>query len=170
MTEKTKDAVVEQLFAWLEAAAEARFGADPDGLILSVPDYAEGPQAFVQQLISGRRRADYIEELLGKAKRVRGRLVSNQKDAADVANEKFDRALVAGQSTRPEYSMGIERKAEANLLSFEEKRAERLAQRRVDAADEVVDALKDMHFGLSGWRNDMRDIIRSFQLESNLER
>jgi hypothetical protein len=87
-----------------------------------------------------------------------------------VAQDKLDEALVQGQGTALEYSTGVERKASANLSSFAEKRAERQAQRRLDVADEVVEAINDTHWGLNGWRSDMRDVVRSFQLESNLER
>lgn len=170
MTDET-DKVTEQLYVWLKEAADLRYGAaqDPEGP-LTVPEYQEGPAAFVQVLIRARRRADRIEELLQSARRVRARLYAAKKEADDAAEDKLDKALVDGQSTKPEYSLGIERKASANLQAFEERRAARVAQRRLLAADEVCDALKDIHFGLSGWRTDIRDILRSFQLESNLER
>jgi hypothetical protein len=164
------DTITEQLYAWLEEAVALRFGPDPQGEKLRVPDYTEGPSAFVQQLLSARQRSDRIDELLSKAKRVRWRLSALKRDAADVAQDKLDEALVQGQGTALEYSTGVERKASANLSSFAEKRAERQAQRRLDVADEVVEAINDTHWGLNGWRSDMRDVVRSFQLESNLER
>ena len=164
------DRVLDQLYAWLEEAIKLRHGPDAAGNILYVPDYAEGPAAFVEQLIQARMRADRVEELLSQTKRVRRKLQGIRQDAADTAADKLDQSLAEGAASAREYSLGVERKAEANLKSFAEKRAERQAQRRVDAADEVVEAINDAHWGLSGWRNDMRDIVRSFQLESNLER
>lgn len=163
------DKVVEQLYAWLTTATELRFGSDINGNKLIVPAYEEGPETFARVLLQARQRADRIEELLSKAKRVRRRLAVAQQEAADVASDKRDIALADGATKRVEYSIGDERRAEANLASFTEKRAERAAQRRLDAADEVVDALKDMHFGLGGFRTDVRDVIRSYQLISNLE-
>lgn len=167
----TNDNVSEQLYAWLSEAVELRFGEanDPEGALI-LPSQQDGPGAFVGVLLRARQRADRIEELLVKAKRVRRALYVKMQEASDAAEDKMDEALAEGAASRQEFSLGIERKAEASLKSFEEKRAQRAAQRRLDVADEVVDALKDIHFGLSGWRNDVRDIIRSFQLESNLER
>lgn len=164
------DVVTKQLYSWLDEAVSLRFGEDTNGEKLRVPAWEEGPQAFVSQLIAARQRADRVEELLSKAKRVQSRLSAAQKEAAYEAQVKRDTALAEGARNRAEFSIGDERRAEANLLSFEEKRKERKAQAMVDVADAVTDGIKDAHWGLSGWRNDMRDIVRSFQLESNLER
>lgn len=166
----TEDKVTEQLYAWLKEAAELRWGPDPDGNKLTVPHVTDGPQAFVSQLLAARQRADRVEELLSHAKRVRARLSQHQRDADDAYQERRDTALAEGAAARAEYSIGDERRAEANLKSFQEKRAERAAQRRLDVANTVVEAINDIHWGLSGWRSDMRDTVRSFQLESNLER
>lgn len=170
MTDRT-DAIIEQLYRYVEEAVELRYGVadDPDGK-LSVPDSEDGPGAFVNVLIRARRRADRVEELLKNAKRIRRRLLQKKKDAADALEDKRDRAFVEGQATRAEFSTGDERRASANLLSFEEKRAARLAERQLNAAEEVVDALNDMHWGLNGFRDDVRTILRSFTLESNLDR
>lgn len=167
----SEDTVADQLYAWLSEGVELRFGAggDSEGPLV-VPPYETGPSDFIRVLLRARKRADRIEELLSKAKRVQRKLAARQKDAADTAQDKLDEALVAGNANRIEFSTGMERKAEASLKSFDEKRAERLAQRRLDVANEVVEALKDLHFGLAGWRTDVRDVIRSYQLESNLER
>lgn len=164
------DRVAKQLYDWLAEGVELRFGTagDKDGPI-ALPAYETGPSEFTRVLLRARKRADRIEELLSKAKRVQRKLAAVQKDAADIAQDKLDEALVAGNASRIEFSTGMERKAEASLKSFDEKRAERLAQRRLDVANEVVEALKDLHFGLAGWRTDVRDVIRSYQLESNLE-
>lgn len=166
----TEDNVTKQLYSWLEEALELRFGeaGDPEGR-LTLPEYEVGPAEFTRVLLRARKRADRIEELLSKSKRVHGRLAAIQREAADKTQDKMDEALVSGQHTKMEFSTGLERKAEASLKSFDEKREERKAQRRLDVADEVVGALKDVHFGLAGWRSDVRDVIRTFQLESNLE-
>ena len=161
----------ERLYSLLQEAAELRYGAagDPEG-VLSIPAYEDGPAAFVRVLVRARRRSDRIEHLLHTAKRVQHRLLMDARDAENTASDKLDEALAEGAKVRSEYSLGVERKAEANLKSFEEKRAARLAARQLEVANSVVDGLKDIHFGLNGWRTDVRDIVRSFQLESNLER
>lgn len=168
---KEPDPVVEKLYGLLEEAVELRHGTanDPEGKLV-LPQYHEGPTPFVNVLLRARQRADRVEELLSSAKHVRQALLRVQREASDAAQDKLDEALVAGQATKAEYSTGMERRAEASLKSFAEKRAEREASRRVDAANHVVDALKDIHWGLSGLREDIRTILRTYQFESNLER
>jgi hypothetical protein len=165
-----KDAVAEKLYAWLGEGVELRHGPDASGNFLTVPHFTEPPAAFVQQLLAARQRADRVEQLLTDAKRVRWALAAKQQEAADTAEEAFDRSVMAGSTNLGEFTAAIERKASAALQSFEEKRAARQAQRRLDVASEVVEALKDIHFGLAGWRTDMREVVRAYQLESNLER
>lgn len=162
--------VIDRLYDWLKEAAEVRWGADDEGSMLVVPHYSEGPQAFATELLSARRRQDRIEELLRDAKRVQAHLKRRQSEKDDEFNDKMDRALAEGSITAREFSTGMERRADASLKSFEEKRAARQSQRALAVAEEVVTALSDIHWGLNGWRNDMRDILRSFVLESNLER
>lgn len=159
------------LYADLEEAVELRYGSadDPAGPLV-FPLYEQGPGAFAEAVIRARQRSDRIEEILLKAKRVKSRLAAKLRDAADQKQDKIDQALVEGQRTRADFSTGDERRAEANLKSFDELRAERLAQRDLAVAEEVVDALTTLHWGLNGWRSDARDILRSYQLESNLER
>lgn len=163
--------IKEILYKDVEEAVELRYGAADDPLgPLTFPKYEEGPGAFSAAIIRARQRSDRIEEILLRAKRIKSRLAAKLRDTADEAQDKLDKALVDGQKTRADFSTGAERRAEANLKSFDELRAERLARRELAVAEEVVDALTTLHWGLNGWRSDARDILRSFQLESNLER
>lgn len=166
------DGTVEKVLTdFLNEAVELRYGEanDPEGY-LRIPDYEDGPEAFARALLRGRARADRIEELLLKAKRAKGILATRARVAADEAQDKLDEALAEGSRNKVEFSAAVERKAEANLKSFAELRAQRNAARTLAFAEEVVDSINTIHWGLNSWRADVRDILKTFQLESNLER
>ena len=168
---ETPDEVEVQLYKWLDEAVELRYGAgkDPDGP-LRTPALELGPGPFLQVLLRARQRQDRIEELMGKAHRVRAKLAIRQMDASQEAQEALDRATVERANKRQEYEAFAERKAGASLDSFAEKRAAHAAKRRLAVAEEVHKAISDIHWGLNGYRTDIRQVIQSFQLEDNLTR
>lgn len=165
------DEIETQLYAWLAEAVSLRYEAagDPDG-VLRMPAVELGPQPFLELLVRARQRQDRIEELMGKAHRVKSKLAIRQMDADQAAQEALDRAIDTRANNRQEYEAFAERKAGASLDSFTEKRAAHAAKRRLAVADEVHKGISDIHWGLNGFRTDVRQILHSFQLEDNLSR
>lgn len=166
------DQVEERLLGWAEEALELRHGAsnDPEGP-LRFPSYEEGPQAFMQVLIRARARSDRIEELLSKATHVKASLVRKQLMAKFEAERAYDEAAVRRANTRTqEFSSSKERNAEATIDSLLQKRQAVLAERLTMVAQEATEVISQTHWGLNGFRTDLREVLHSFQHESGLER
>lgn len=170
MSTVKEDEVAARLYALLNEAVELRFGTanDPEGE-LHIPAYEVGnPEQFIHVLVRARQRADRVEFLLNQAKKIRNALAMRKREADDAEQDRLDQALSQGKKV--EFKTRDETMAEARLQSFDERRAARLAARRAEVAHQVVEAINDIHWGLSGLRTDLREVLRSFQFESNMER
>jgi hypothetical protein len=128
------------------------------------------PALFVDALIDLRQRLDRVEELYGKALRVRGQARRGAEQTEAVAQDAFDTAMLAGQDTREEFSSARERNAEANLAALSERRAARSGALLAGYCDEAVELLRLTYRGLEGARQDILAAMRLFQFESALER
>lgn len=160
----------EAVSAWTAEAVELRFGAaeDPAGKLTTGSD--QSPAEALDFLRRIRARADRIDEILQAAKRARGRARRALSEIAFDVDAAMDGEIQKAASKRVEFSAASERKVDAKLATFEQRRIEHQAKRLVGVCDEAVDVISDMHWSLDAVRKDILGTIRALQFESSLER
>lgn len=164
------DNVRETLHRWVEEAVELRYGAghDPEGPLPADP--GEHPEDVIHTMNRVRQRADRVEELLTRTRRVKGQLWRKQTEAAFEAEHKRDQALQRGAATRTiEFVSAAERAADASLASIDEKRAAHQAKMLLDAAQEAFDVIDQCRWGLSAYRQDLRAQLHGMQVIRSIE-
>ena len=166
------EGIEKSVMAWVTEALELRHGAagDPDGPLAPVPREA-GPEAIDAMLFRARQRSDRVDELLSKVTMAKARAKRAQEAAtfqADIARDEALRKNSGGR--RVEFATRDERNANAALDSLEERRTAHAAARLVSVTAEAYEVVNQVHWSLSGIRQDLRQQLSSFQFESTLER
>jgi hypothetical protein len=160
------------LLGWVEESLELRHGAagDPDGPITAV-SYEEGPEAVQRMLFRVRQRADRLEFIFAKVTQFRAAARRRFEQLKYDADLRYDQATSSNAAARVrEYVTKEERHAEAALASLAEKREQHLASRLVSVADESFEVVRQIDYQLTRIRGELRDSLRAFNFESNLER
>ncbi len=125
-------------------------------------------------LLDVRRRQDRAEELLRLAIRLRGAVRRRSAGVADTAGDAWDRAAVrlraAPVQSGDGFSSAKERAAEANLAVLDLRLAARTAATLVDLCDDAVEVIRIVYRGLDSVRFDVGQLLRTYLVESNLER
>lgn len=151
---------------YVSEASELRFAAGSLALGSNVEE-------MMASLIAARQRLDRVEELLVRVLRVRDRARRGSVAAEAEANDQWDQALHQLNSRprglRGEYEGPRERYADANLAVLDFKRQARDAASLVSLAEEGYEALRIMHRGLDGLRQDLVTILRAQQFVNHLE-
>jgi hypothetical protein len=139
----------------------------------TIPPPGAGPEVVMNSLIETRQRLDRVEELLVRTLRIRARARRAATAATASADDHWNRAVrrVATSSVRqgPEFQGPRERYAEADLSTLEHRHEARLAEALAGHCDETYDAIRTMHRGLDGLRQDHVTILRSQQFATHLE-
>lgn len=155
------------LDGYLREALDLRMGAEPPSPAADVTELRAG-------LLDTRRRQDRVEELLRTAVRIRARAQRAQHAATAEADDAFDTAIhrQRGATVTPggEFTSARERTAEANLATLDARHRARRASELAHVCDEAVEVLRSAFWGLSGVREDIRDLLRATAFESHLER
>lgn len=148
-------------------ALDLRFGG-------ALPDSSAGNKQIVDTLLDVRRRVDRVEEVYGKAIRLRAEARRQHTAVKAVVEDAWDRSAVAARRASvgrgDEYATARERHAMANLDVLELRRDERSAGQVVDVCDEAVEMLRLTYRGLVDLRQDFLAILRSIQFETTLDR
>jgi hypothetical protein len=155
------------LDGYLREAIELRMLAELPALSSSMVDIQGA-------LLDARQRQDRVEELMRNAMRIKARAQRSATAATLTADEAWDQAAVSNR-TAPvqrgeEYMSGKERHAHANLAVLDLRRAARAAQELAHICEEAVDVLRTVYWGVSGVRDDIRELLRTTAFESHLER
>lgn len=110
-----------------------------------------------------RRRLDRIEQIYVDAQLTRTRIKLLQVAARAEREEQWDRANVATRNApgRDQYLGSRERYADANLVVLDLTRAQRRIENELDRVDGMVEAIRTMHRGLDGARQDLLQLIKS---------
>lgn len=162
--------IEEQLEDWVNQVVELRFrsGGDPEGPLPEHPGFSA--EEIVHTLTRVRQRADRIEELLLRARRLKGRLAVQQTQAQLDAEIRRDEAFQTNRATRTmDFVTADERRADAALDSIQEKRAAHAAKRLATLADEAYHVIEKAHWGLSAYRQDLRSQLHAMQVISSQE-
>jgi hypothetical protein len=139
-----------------------------------VPSVAATVGEVQSYLLDVRRRQDRVEELLRTAIRIRARAhrVATRLDAT--ANDAWDSAAVRARTAVVQpgdgFSSARERAAEANLTILDQRVTARHAAELAHVCDEAVEFLRIAFRGLDGLRYDITQLLRTYLLESHLER
>lgn len=141
---------------------------DPDGKLTTGSD--ESPAEALAFLRRVRQRADRVDELLQAARRARGRARRALAEIAFQVDNAMDLEIQKQVGKRREFSAASERRVDAKLATFEERRTEHQAKRLLDVADETVEVINQMHWSLDALRKDLRGTLHALQFESSLER
>lgn len=163
-------AVEEAVLKWSQEAVDARHGdfGDPDGKLTSGSYQSPGEAlAFLRRV---RARADRVDELLQAAKRARGRARRALAEVAFETDNALNTEIAKAAGKRVEFSAASERRVDAKLATFEQRRIEHQAKRLLDVCEEAVDVINQMHWSLDGIRKDLRGTLHALQFESSLER
>lgn len=155
---------------WAAEAVDMRHGVanDPDGKLTTGSD--ESPAEALAFLRRVRQRADRVDELLQAARRARGRARRALAEIAFQVDNAMDLEIQKQVGKRREFSAASERRVDAKLATFEERRTEHQAKRLLDVADETVEVINQMHWSLDALRKDLRGTLHALQFESSLER
>lgn len=160
----------EQLEAWVREIVELRYGVagDPEGRLPE--DAGHNPDEIIHTLTRVRVRADRVEELQTRIRRLKGRLGRQLQDAQLEAEIKRDEAFQTNRATRvADFITADERRADAALDSIQEKRAAHAAKRLADSAAEAYDVATEAKWGLSNYRQDLRAILHALSFVRNDE-
>lgn len=171
----TDDKQREAIKDWIEEAVDLRYGR-----IKGIPDLAPysdllAPFQVTEQLTFIRQRLDRLEELLVNSVRARASLKRAYQQTKDELQLAWDTHVTSTSAVRrpvltQEYVTGKEKFAEANLATLELQRTERKAREVLSFAEEAVDVIKQLHYGLDGIRHDLLSQVKAMQVESHLER
>lgn len=158
------------LRAWLEEALELR-----GSLGLAPYDDLVAPFQITEQLTNVRARLDRVEELRIKAVRAKASVKKAHQKVKDELQDAWDSHVTNTSAVRrpvltQEYVTGKEKFAEANLATFEQRKAERKSGELLSFAEETLEVIHIIHRGLNDIRQDLLSQVRSIQIESQLER
>lgn len=159
-----------KILEWAQEAVDARHGTfgDPEGKLTTGSD--QSPAEALAFLRRVRARADRVDELLQAAKRARGRARRALAEVAFETDKALDTEIAKAAGKRVEFSAASERRVDAKLATFEQRRVEHQAKRLLDVCEETVDVINQMHWSLDGIRKDLRGTLHALQFESSLER
>jgi hypothetical protein len=160
-----------RIVQWVSEALELRHGSagDPEGSLDGVLEVQHVDTA-IHQLRRVRQRTDRVDELLANVTRARGRARRAEENAAWQAERAFDEATLAGQARRVEFQAAFEKRSNANLDSFEQRRVKHEAARLVSVAAEAYEVVNQIHWQLDAVRKDLRSVLNALQFEASLER
>lgn len=161
-----------RMLGWVEEALEMRHGAAGDPLGPLKPlDFSDGPEAVRADLLRARMRQDRVDELLSTVMRARGRIDRVKREAAQQAQEAYDRANQDNAARRrASFTSAKERDSDANLDTIEQRRTAFEAERLASFADECERIIRNKSFELGGMRDDLKKVLAGLQFESSLER
>jgi hypothetical protein len=161
------DDIAARLGEFIREAVELRLLAELPPPSASVTDI-QGALRDVRQ------RQDRVEELLRRAMRAKVHAQRAAAAAQATADEAWDQTItrqrVAPVVRGDEYMTAKERHAHANLEVLEPRRAARAADELAHLCEATVDQLRTCYWGLSGLREDIRELLRTTAFESHLER
>lgn len=161
-----------RVLSWATEALELRHGVaeDPDG-VLGVPEDNADAQEVMHFLRRVRVRSDRVDFLLSRTTQAKARAKRAQEHAQFQADLAFDTAAQQnGANRRQEFVTAMERKADANLDSLEQRRMAHHAARLVSITTEVHEVVNQVHWQLDAIRKDLRSTLHALQFESGLER
>lgn len=166
--------IEESMLGWVREALELRHGAgsDPDGPITSFVDPRDGSYAVIDMLRRVTARSDRVDELLSKATIAKFRAKRTASNAAFEAERAFDQAATSNASRRSgeNWSTKEERKAEASLDSFEQRRVAHQAETLVSVTTEAYDVLYQIKRQLGDIRADLRAILHNIEFQASIDR
>lgn len=123
----------------------------------------------MNELTEVKSRLDVIEEYLLRLWRMRereSRALSAQKA---IVKDKWDKELrKAGDSIKVrlgDFVSAKDKESEANINTLEERRGQRIHEDMYSRVNECYEYLKEIQRGLNASRQDLRDIVRTFQSE-----
>jgi len=139
----------------------------------TLPPASAGTDQVLDGLIATRQRLDRVEELMIRALRIRTRAKRGSVLAAAQAEDLWDqavRAIATAPVVRgPEFQGPRERYSAANLETVEARREARLTEELHTIAEETYEAIRAMHRGLDGLRQDHVTMLRAVQFIAHLE-
>jgi len=162
---------MEALTKWVEEAIDLRFGdaGDPEGKIV-LPKLEAGHRALADSLGRVRVRIDRLDEIRAQVTRVKAHIQRSQMEAKFAAEMAYHAASRKNQNNRvASFVSADERKADASLDSFAEKRAAHLAELRMAQVDEAVRIVDQCFWGLGNLREDHNTLLRTISFINSLE-
>jgi hypothetical protein len=155
-----------QSAGWLEQAEKLRFG-------FAVPGPGAVPEQIRDALLTARAHMDSLETYLSMAINQRAAFRTRAREIRAAADDNWDRlAATANQQGRGarDYEGSKERYSRFNVDNFGPEREARLWRQASEIADECYDRIRLHYYGLRDTVMDLREALRSFTLESNLDR
>lgn len=139
---------------------------------VDLPGPHSGGDALLECLLDIRSRLDRLEEILGRALRLRAAAVARHVAVRHETSEAWDQAAVRARNAgvRDEYASALERTATTNLEVLDLRRAERAADADARACDAAVEQIRLIYRGLADVRQDLHTIVKARQFESTLDR
>jgi hypothetical protein len=151
---------------WLAEAEKMRFG------VQRTPPEAS-PSEIREALIQARAYLDSLETYFSLAINQRSAFRICAREIREAADDNWDR-LAAGANQRGQgardFEGSKERYARFNLDNFDSERQARLWRQASEIADECYDRMRVYYYGLRDTVMDLREALRSFTMESSLDR
>jgi hypothetical protein len=123
----------------------------------------------MNEQIEVKSRLDVIEDYLLRLWRLRERARRAVSAAKAIRTDKWDKAIVGestGMKTRlGDFQTGKERESNANLSVLEFTREVRVLEEQESKVHEAYEYVRTIQFGLNATRQDLRDMVRTFQPE-----
>lgn len=130
----------------------------------------ETPAQILASLQEVRKRLDRVELVLVTLVRVRGRAHIGMTAAQHKAEDQWDIvAHQAQQGSQREYQGPRERYASFNVQTLPALRERRATEELHKEVDVAVEAVRTMHRGLDGIRNDLTTMLRAMSVQERLE-
>ena len=132
-----------------------------------------GPGEIREALLRTRGFLDRLEEIYSLSLAQRGAFRRMARDREAAADDNWDRlAATANQTGRGarDYEGSKERYARFNVDNFEHMRTARQWRQAADVADEITERIRLAYYGLRDTLMDLRESLRSFTMESSLDR
>lgn len=151
--------------AWLGEVEQLRFA--------QVPEPDSSPEVIREALLLSRANLDRLEAIYSLSMAQRGafeRKAQEMEDAADDAwAEIAAKAVQTGHGAR-DYEGSKERYARFDMLNIDRRRDARQWRQAAKVAGEADARIRLAYYGLQNVMQSLRDALRSFTLESSLDR
>lgn len=157
-----------QVDQMVEEAITIRFDASEH-----IPSTTTTPQDMYVRLLGLRSALDRLDEIVVNI--IKARAMTKIRAMTDnfAAEAEFDKQLDRirkAPSSKTEYTGAKERLSEANLASFEARRAALEAQKLATHLEAAAEIVRKLHRDLDSARLDIHAIIKTFAFESNIDR
>jgi hypothetical protein len=125
-------------------------------------------------LVNLRKRLDRIEGLYIEVSRIRAKMYTTKAVYKTISDDAWDIASIKKRKSSAvwgsDYSGKEERYAEIKREIMKELKETRLAEEMFTFADDAYKMIRTLHSGLDGTRQDLLAWLRTFKIESSMER